>query len=344
MRLLITGGAGFIGSNFVKYILKKYPDYQVTVLDALTYAGNLDNFEGDVLSKFSFHHGNICDKELVDNLMKNTDAVVHFAAETHVDRSILEAGIFIQTDVYGTYVLLEAAKKYNVQRFLHISTDEVYGEAKSPEGENRPSLETDALMPKSPYAASKAGADRLAYSYYTAYNLPIIISRCSNNYGPNQYPEKLIPLFITNALENKPLPVYGSGKNTRDWIYVLDHCEALDLLLHSRGYDGEAFNIGGGQEFDILQIGKTILKMLEKDESALQFVVDRPGHVLRHAVDTSKIKKVFGWQPKIDFNEGIKQTVDWYVKNESWWQKIKEKSTEYQEFTKKWYEERNLRS
>lgn len=342
MRLLITGGAGFIGSNFVKYILKKYPYYQVTVLDALTYAGNLDNFEEDICKnpQFSFYHGNICDKEIVNRLMKQTDGVVHFAAETHVDRSILEAGIFIQTDVYGTYVLLEAANKYQVKKFLHISTDEVYGEAKSPTGESRPSLETDPLMPRSPYAASKAGADRLAFSYYTTYKLPVIISRCSNNYGSNQYPEKLIPLFITNALENKPLPVYGSGKNTRDWINVLDHCEALDLLLHARGQDGEVFNIGGGQEFNILQIGETILQILGQDKSLMQFVKDRPGHVMRHAVDCSKIKKVFGWQPKIDFGEGIKQTVTWYVEHESWWRRIKEKTKEYQEFTKKWYVER----
>ncbi|MEW6618397.1 MAG: dTDP-glucose 4,6-dehydratase [bacterium] len=343
MRLLITGGAGFIGSNFVKYILKKYSDYQVTVLDALTYAGNLDNFEQDIFQnpKFAFHQGNICDKEIVDSLMKDTDAVVHFAAETHVDRSILEAGTFIQTNVYGTYILLESAKKHNIKRFLHISTDEVYGEAKSPNGEGRPSLETDPLMPKSPYAASKAGADRLAYSYYTNYKLPVVISRCSNNYGPYQYPEKLIPLFISNALENKPLPVYGSGINTRDWIYVLDHCEALDLLLHTAGQDGEVFNIGGGEEFNILQIGKTILQIVGKNESLMQFVTDRPGHVMRHAVNTSKIKKIFGWHPTVSFREGIKQTIDWYINNESWWRNIKEKSKEYQEFTKKWYVERS---
>lgn len=343
MRLLITGGAGFIGSNFVKYVLKKYPDYQVVVLDALTYAGNLDNFEEDIFKnpKFFFYQGNICDKDVVDNLMRNVDKVVHFAAETHVDRSILEAGTFIQTDVYGTYVLLELAKKYNIKRFLHISTDEVYGEAKSPTGEDRPSIETDPLMPRSPYAASKAGADRLAFSYYTTYNLPVIISRCSNNYGPNQYPEKLIPLFITNALENKSLPVYGTGKNTRDWIYVQDHCEVLDILLHAEDkYNGEVFNIGSGQEYNILQIGKAILEMLGKNENLMQFVIDRPGHVMRHAVDTSKIKNTFAWQPKIDFKEGIKQTVQWYINNQPWWRKIKEKSKEYQEFTKKWYERR----
>jgi dTDP-glucose 4,6-dehydratase len=343
MRLLITGGAGFIGSNFVKYILKKYPDYQVIVLDALTYAGNLDNFDEEVWQnqRFFFYHGNICDKQIVDNLMRNVDRVVHFAAETHVDRSILEAGTFIQTDVYGTYVLLEAAKKYNIEKFLHISTDEVYGEAKSPAGEDRPSLETDPLMPRSPYAASKAGADRLAFSYYTTYKLPVIISRCSNNYGPNQYPEKLIPLFITNALEDKSLPVYGTGKNRRDWIHVQDHCNALDILLHADDrYNGEVFNIGSEQEYDILQIGKTILEMLEKDEKLMQFVKDRPGHVMRHAVDTTKIKNTFAWQTKIDFKEGIKQTIDWYINNKPWWQKIKQKSKEYQEFTKKWYEDR----
>lgn len=357
MRILVTGGAGFIGSNFVRYILKKYPDYKILVLDALTYAGRLDNLQGVLKNpNLFFYQGDIRDKKIVENLMSNCDTVVHFAAETHVDRSVLSADSFITTDVYGTYVLLEAARKFlsaspvrcpggragrqkqrgeGIKKFLHISTDEVYGEAL-----DKPCSEEALLKPKSPYAASKCGGDRLAFSYWTTYNLPVIIGRCSNNYGPNQYPEKMIPLFITAALEDKPLPVYGRGTNTRDWIYVLDHCEALDLLLHSKGLEGEVFNIGSGEEYSILEIAQIILNNLGKPKSLIQKVLDRPGHVKRHAVNTDKIKRALGFKAKTRFELGIKKTVSWYKENKAWWKKIKHKEEDYQQFQKIWYEER----
>ncbi len=332
-RILITGGAGFIGSNFVQYMLGKHDDIAAIVLDALTYAGNLDNlqpvWDND---RFMFFHGDIRDADIVSNLISNVDYVVNFAAETHVDRSIHDAGAFIETDVYGTFVLLEAARNAGIKRFVHISTDEVYGEAPG-----RPSLETDALMPKSPYAASKAGADRLAFSYYITYGLPVVISRCSNNYGPYQYPEKLIPLFVTNALENKPLPVYGTGKSSRDWIYVLDHCRAIDALLWANGVEGEAFNIGAASELDVLQITDIILKQLKKPASLIKHVEDRLGHVVRHAVDTTKINKTLGWEPVHDFAGNMESTIKWYIDNEAWWRKVKEKSEEYKTWAEKQY-------
>ncbi len=338
MRILITGGAGFIGSNFVHYILEKYPDDRVLVLDALTYAGNLDNFskaDGEN-PNFQFFHGNIIDEELVNELMRNVDTVVHFAAETHVDRSIHEAGAFLETDVLGTYVLLEAARRSAIKRFVHISTDEVYGEA-----EGEASREGDDLKPKSPYAASKTGADRLAWSYWTTYDLPVTISRCANNYGPLQYPEKLIPLFVTNALEDKPLPVYGHGKNTRDWIYVMDHCSAVDLLLRADADKvcGEVFNVSSECEKSVLDITAIILKALGKPESLINHVEDRPGHVERHAVDPSKLKKALGWKPEYDFEENISKTIDWYRENEAWWRKLKEKQAEYKAWIKEHYGE-----
>lgn len=333
-RILITGGAGFIGSNFVKYMLTKYPDYRITVLDSLNYAGNMENLKDEVSNpNFEFYHGDIRDKNIVNNLVFNCDSIVHFAAETHVDRSILDADSFISTDVYGTYILLEAARSYGINKFVHISTDEVYGEAPG-----RPSKEEDALYPKSPYAASKAGADRLAYSYFTTYNVPVVISRCANNYGQYQYPEKLIPFFVTNALEGKHLPTYGSGKNTRTWIHVLDHASAIDLLLHSGNeFNGEAFNISSNEEFSILDIADIILDALNKPKSLIKFVKDRPGHVVRHAVDSSKIEKAFKWEPKIKFKDGISSTIKWYKNNKEWWKKIKEKQKEFVEFEKKWY-------
>ncbi len=336
MRILITGGAGFIGSNFVRYTLEKHPGDRVIVLDALTYAGNLENFPPAIWDNpdFQFFHGNILDEELVAQLMNNVDAVVHFAAETHVDRSIREAGTFLETDIWGTFVMLEAARKREINRFVHISTDEVYGEAV-----DKPSVEGDDLKPKSPYAASKAGADRLAWSYWATYGFPVTISRCSNNYGPYQYPEKLIPLFVTNALEDKPMPVYGHGKNTRDWIYVLDHCSAIDLMLRADGekVDGEVFNVSSSKEKSVLEITDIILDVLGKPKSLIKHVEDRPGHVTRHAVDPAKIMKTLDWQPKYEFEHNIRATIEWYRENETWWRNVKEKQREYQEWIEKHY-------
>ncbi len=340
-HLLITGGAGFIGSNFIHYMLQHYSEYTLTNLDKLTYAGNPENLRDiEHSSQYTFVQGDICDVKLVEELMQDADAVVHFAAETHVDRSIMDAGSFISTDVYGTFVLLEAARKYPLERFIHISTDEVYGTAMSPEGVSRPSLETDALMPLSPYAASKAGADRLAFSYWATHKVPVIITRCSNNYGPYQYPEKLIPLFVTNALNNIPLPVYGDGQNTRDWIYVENHCAAIDLLLHSSGYDGEVFNIGADEEYSVLQLSDLILKVLDKPKSLLQFVKDRPGHVPRHAVNTSKFRQHFPWSAATNFPAMLEKTVRWYVEHEDWWRQIKDQDSGYKEYYQKQYQKR----
>lgn len=324
--ILVTGGAGFIGSNFVRYMLQKYPDYRIIVLDALTYAGNRENLmEFEKNPRYMFYHGDIGDAKVVDNLMSNVDAVVNFAAETHVDRSIHEAGKFIETDIRGTFVLLEAAKKYNIERFLHISTDEVYGSI-----ENGSFKETDPLFPNSPYSASKAGGDLLVRSYYKTYGLPVLITRSSNNYGPYQYPEKLIPLFVTNAIDDVPLPLYGDGKNVRDWIYVEDNCAGIDLVLH-KGEIGEIYNIGGGNERENIFITNFILDYLKRPKSLIKYVTDRPGHDRRYSVDTSKVRAL-GWEPKWSLEEGLKKTIDWYVENESWWRKIKEKQEEYRKF------------
>jgi dTDP-glucose 4,6-dehydratase len=326
---LVTGGAGFIGSNYIHFILRKYDDVAVINLDKLTYAGNLDNLrEVEEHPRYRFVHGDICDAMLVDEIMAETDIVVNFAAESHVDRSIGKPDDFIRTDVFGTFVLLEAARFHRVRKFIQISTDEVYGST-----EHGSFKETDALMPSSPYSASKAGADRLAYSYFVTYGLPVIITRCSNNYGPYQYPEKLIPLFVTNALEDKLLPIYGDGKNVRDWIYVEDHCEAIDFLL-AHGKAGEAYNIGGGAERNNLDITDMILAALQKPRSLMAFVKDRLGHDRRYALDTSKLAAL-GWQPKHDFAAALQFTIDWYVKNRRWWEKLK--SGEYLEFYKKNY-------
>jgi len=332
MRLLVTGGMGFIGSNFVRYMLREHEDLEIVNLDKLTYAGNPQNLV-DVRERHRFVHGDVCDKSIVDALMKEADAVVHFAAETHVDRSIAYAGDFVQTDVFGTFVMLEAARKYKIKKFVHISTDEVYGEAL-----DHPCLETDNLLPKSPYAASKAGADRLAWSYFATYGLPVTITRCSNNYGPFQYPEKLIPLFVTNALEGTPLPVYGTGKNTRDWIYVDDHCSAIDAILESQGTDGEVFNVSTGEEYSVLQISDVILRTLQKPKELLQFVEDRPGHVQRHAVDSSRLRKRLSWKPRCSFDEAMRRTIEWYVLNESWWRPIK--SGEFRRYYEQQYSKR----
>jgi dTDP-glucose 4,6-dehydratase len=332
-RLLVTGGAGFIGSNFTRYILDRHQDIEVVVLDKLTYAGNLDNLkdlEGN--PRYKFMKGDICDEKAVEGAAQGCDCIFNFAAETHVDRSIGDPASFIMTDVYGTYVLLEATNKLGIPRFIQISTDEVYGDA----GEE-PSLEDSPLMPQSPYAASKAGADRLVYSYYVTYGTPAIITRCSNNYGPHQYPEKLIPLFITNAMGDQQLPVYGTGKNTRDWIYVLDHAKALDLVMQSEGLEGEVLNIGSGIELSVLEIADRILSALGKPGSLVRMVKDRPGHVRRHAVNTGKIRTSLGWKPEVDFEKGMELTVDWYKSNRWWWEKIK--SGEFKEYYKKMYAE-----
>src|SRR3989454_9058263 len=324
-RLVVTGGMGFIGSCFVRRRLATGKD-EVVVVDKLTYAGNPNNLKDYKDDRnLTFVQGDVCDRKLMDRITKAADALVHFAAETHVDRSILEAGDFVRTDVIGTWSVLEACRKNDVKRVCHISTDEVYGEAA-----DRPSTESDPLMPKSPYAASKAGADRLAFSYFTTYGLPVVISRCTNNYGPYQHPEKLIPLFVMNALEDKPLPVYGSGKNTRDWIHVDDHCAALEGLLGAKGVEGEAFNIGASEEHSVNEIAAAILKTLGKPKSLLKTVPDRPGHVQRHAVDAARIRSKLHWKPSRSFAEGLEETIRWYTEHAPWWKAAK--SAGFQEY------------
>ncbi len=332
--LLVTGGAGFIGSNFVRYMLKKYPSYRIIVLDALTYAGNRENLADlEKNPRYMFYHGNICDRAVVDNLVSNVDAVINFAAETHVDRSIHEADSFVQTDVLGTLILLEAAKKYKIERYLQISTDEVYGSI-----EDGAFTEEHPLAPNNPYSSSKAGGDMMVRAHYKTYGTPTLITRASNNYGPFQYPEKLIPFFVTNAIDNMPLPLYGDGMNVRDWLYVEDHCEGVDYVLH-HGQIGETYNIGGGNEKTNIEITNIILKKLNKPDSLIKKVADRPGHDRRYAVDTRKVEKL-GWKPKYRFEDAIAETIGWYVQNEPWWRKIKEKQKAYQEFLKKNYEDR----
>ncbi len=329
MKLLITGGAGFIGSNFIRYILNKYPDYRVVNLDKLTYCGNLDNLKDiEENPRYQFVKGDICDKGVVEKASQGVDAIINFAAETHVDRSILDPDAFIRTDVLGTHVLLEAARKFSIKKYVQISTDEVYGSIK--EGSSR---EDDKVEPRSPYSASKTAGDLLVLSYFTTYGLPVLITRGSNNYGPYQYPEKLIPLFVTNLIEGKKVPLYGDGLNIRDWIYVLDHCSGIDAVL-DKGKVGEIYNVGGGNEKTNLEITKIVLSQLGKDESSVEHVKDRPGHDRRYSLDTSKIREL-GWQPKYSFEEAIKETIDWYKENEWWWKKIK--SGQYLEYYKKQY-------
>ena len=330
LKYLITGGAGFIGSNFIHYLFKKYGDnVEIINLDKLTYAGNPDNLKSvEKNPNYKFVKGDICDPRIVNQLVPGVDFIVNFAAESHVDRSIGKPDDFIQTDVYGTFVLLEAARNNNIKKFVQISTDEVYGSILA--GSFK---ETDVLEPSSPYSASKAGADRLAYSYFVTYNVPVIITRCSNNFGMYQFPEKLISLFVTNAIEDKPLPVYGDGKNVRDWIYVLDHCDAVDFLIQ-KGIDGQVYNVGGGNERTNIEITRLILETLGKPESLISWVKDRPGHDRRYSVDTTKITNL-GWQPGHNFKEALTQTINWYVKNNEWWKKLKK--GEYLEFYKKNY-------
>lgn len=331
-RMLVTGGAGFIGSNYVRYVLNKYPEYHVTVLDALTYAGNLDNLADLSGPRMEFIKGDIRNKEDVDGPVRDADLVVNFAAESFVDRSILEPDSFITTDVLGTHILLEAARKHGVERFLHVSTDEVYGdviEGSSPE--------TDPIRPNSPYSASKAGGDILARSYFVTYGLPVVITRGSNTYGPYQHPEKLIPLFVTNAIDDKQLPVYGDGKQIRDWLHVMDHCLGIDTVLH-QAPAGEAYNVGGGNERTNMEITRLILKYLDKPDSLIKYVTDRPGHDRRYSIDTTKLRSL-GWKPQHPFEDGMKETVEWYRDNQTWWRKAKEQK-EYQRFSEEWYEKR----
>ncbi|VAX37354.1 dTDP-glucose 4,6-dehydratase [hydrothermal vent metagenome] len=318
-KILITGGSGFIGSNFLKYMLKKYPDYLIINFDALTYAGNQDNLK-DIAnnSNYTFVKGDITNSENVKMAMKDIDYVVHFAAESHVDRSIEGPEVFVTTNVLGTQILLDHAKNNDIKKFLHVSTDEVYGSL----GKTGYFTEKTALSPNSPYSASKAGSDFLVQAYFETFQFPILMTRCSNNYGPYQFPEKLIPLMISNALENKNLPVYGDGMNVRDWLYVEDHCSAIDTVLH-KGKEGEVYNIGGNNEWYNIDIIKLILKELNKPESLIEFVQDRLGHDRRYAIDASKIKNDLGWEPSIQFEEGIKKTIHWYVENSQWIERIK---------------------
>ncbi len=317
-RVLVTGGAGFIGSHYVHHALAAHPDWRVTVLDKLTYAGNpanLEDLKGN--PRYVFLKGDIASKTDVERAMEGgVDILMNFAAETHVDRSIGDPEGFIRTDIYGAYTLLEAARERKVKAFVQISTDEVYGSVAS--GQSR---ETDALMPSNPYSASKAAADRLAYSYFATYRLPVFISRASNNFGPRQYPEKVIPLFVTNALSDEPLPLYGDGQNVRDWLYVTDHCAALDVMLE-RGTPGEVYNIGGGSERRNIEITEMILDRLRKPRTLLRHVQDRPGHDRRYALDCSRIQAL-GWSPRVRFEEGLERTVSWYADNRAWWQPIK---------------------
>jgi len=315
--ILVTGGAGFIGSNFIHFMLKNYKSCKIINLDKLTYAGNPDNLK-DIEDdpRYEFIHGDIRDKEIVEDVFKRVQGVVHMAAETHVDRSIVDAGEFVLTDVYGTFVLLEALRNADVEFFLHVSTDEVYGSR-----DKGFFSEEDALNPSSPYAASKTGADRLAYSYVVTYGVPVIIIRPSNNYGPNQYPEKFMPLFISNALEGKDLPLYGKGENVRDWLYVEDNCRAIDLVCR-KGALGEVYNVGANNEVQNITIARKIVELLGKPEGMIKFVKDRLGHDRRYAIDCAKINAL-GWHPEKDFGEGLKETVCWYEENEDWWRKIK---------------------
>ncbi len=316
MKLLVTGGAGFIGSNFIHYALNRHPDYKIINLDKLTYAGNLDNLKDIHSPNYQFVQGDICNELLVKDLIKEVDVILNFAAESHVDRSIVSPDEFIKTNVLGTNTLLRATLETGSKRFIQISTDEVYGSIKT--GSFK---ETDALKPSSPYSASKASGDLIAQAYFTTYQLPAIITRSSNNFGPYQYPEKLIPLMIVNALEDKPLPIYGNGKNIRDWLYVEDNCEAIDIILH-QGKEGEIYNIGAGNEVENIELVKEILRILGKPETLITFVTDRPGHDYRYSIDSSKIREL-GWEPNHKLKEALEKTVKWYQENEWWWKPLK---------------------
>lgn len=323
MTMLVTGGAGFIGSNFIRHMLTEHPDTRIVNLDALTYAGNLENLR-DVAGNpnYTFVRGDICDPETVAAVFRNhpIDTVVHFAAESHVDRSISDGAAFVRTNVLGTFTLLDCARKHGVRRFIHISTDEVYGSTR--EGSF---AETDTLNPSSPYSSSKAASDLLARSFFITHGLPVIVTRCTNNYGPYQFPEKMIPFFTTNLLQGKKVPVYGTGRNVRDWLYVIDHCRAIDFILQ-HGEPGEIYNIGGGAEMTNLEITRKILELLGEDESMIEYVPDRKGHDFRYSLDFGKLRKL-GWKPAYRFDDALEATVKWYVENEWWWRPLKERSS-----------------
>lgn len=326
-RVLVTGGAGFIGSNFVRWAHREHPDWHITTLDKLTYAGRLENLSEVIDSpRHTFVRGDIADAAVSAPLVRESDLVVHFAAETHVDRSIQSAADFITTDVIGTFVLLEAARQApRLRRFVQISTDEVYGSV--PSGH---SVETDELKPRNPYSASKAGADRLAYSYWATYQVPVVITRASNNYGSHQFPEKVIPLFVTNAIDNIPLPLYGDGLNVRDWLHVDDHCRGIQAAI-DHGTNGEVYNIGGGNEVRNVDLTHRILELTGRPSTLIRPVADRPGHDRRYALDTSKLRSL-GWAPQVDFVAGLAETVDWYRKNEAWWRPIKEQDPAFKAY------------
>ena len=336
MTIIVTGGAGFIGSNFVFHMLKEHPDYRIVCLDKLTYAGNLSTL-APVMDNpnFRFVKADICDREAVYKLFEeeHPDMVVNFAAESHVDRSIEDPGVFLQTNIIGTATMMDACRKYGIQRYHQVSTDEVYGDLPL----DRPDLfftEETPIHTSSPYSSSKAAADLLVQAYHRTYGLPVTISRCSNNYGPYHFPEKLIPLIISRALADEELPVYGTGENVRDWLHVSDHCEAIDLIIH-KGRVGEVYNIGGHNERTNLEVVKTILKALNKPESLIKFVTDRPGHDRRYAIDPTKIETELGWKPKYNFDTGIQQTIQWYLDNQEWWKNIL--SGEYSNYFDKMY-------
>lgn len=336
MKIIVTGGAGFIGGNFVYYELENHPEDEIICLDKLTYAGNMETLSKAMEnSKFKFVKGDIADREFVYQLFESEkpDIIVNFAAESHVDRSIENPEIFLKTNVMGTQVLMDACRKYGISRYHQVSTDEVYGDLPL----DRPDLfftEDTPIHTSSPYSASKASADLLVLAYYRTYKLPVSITRCSNNYGPYHFPEKLIPLIISKALDDQPLPVYGKGENVRDWLYVEDHCAAIDLVMR-KGKVGEVYNVGGHNEKTNLEVVKTILKQLDKPESLITYVTDRPGHDMRYAIDPTKIHRELGWLPKTKFDDGIKQTIDWYLNNKEWWQNIL--SGDYQNYYQTMY-------
>jgi dTDP-glucose 4,6-dehydratase len=338
-EVLVTGGAGFIGSNFVRWAHRTHPDWRLTTLDKLTYAGRLENLAEVMDSpRHRFVRGDITDATVAGPLVRAANLVVHFAAETHVDRSLLSAGEFIHTDVFGTFVLLEAAREApDLRRFVQISTDEVYGSV-----ETGASTEADELRPRNPYAASKAGADRLAYSYWATYGVPVIVTRASNNYGPHQFPEKVIPLFVTNALDERPLPLYGDGLHVRDWLHVEDHCRAIDLLI-ARGTPGEVYNIGGGNDVQNVDLTHRILALTGRPASLIQPVVDRTGHDRRYALDTARLRAL-GWRPEVPFEEGLAATVAWYRDNEWWWRPIKEHDPAFRAYYQTQYGDRATRA